>query len=72
MKELIDAAGKLSGWAVAVKTAAESEGGKGWFWYEILGTTPASTVVANGHGVPLCIGCHTRGRDGVLTEHPLD
>jgi hypothetical protein len=23
-------------------------------------------------GVPLCIGCHTRGRDGVLTEHPLD
>ncbi|HET9024805.1 MAG TPA: hypothetical protein VFN64_09550 [Burkholderiaceae bacterium] len=72
VKELLDAAGKLSGWAVAVKTATESEGGKGWFWYEILGTTPGSNVVANGHGVALCVGCHARGRDGVLTEHPLD
>ena len=72
VKELLDATGKLSGWAVAVKTAAETDGGKGWFWYEILGTAPGSSVVASGNGVPLCVGCHVRGRDGVLTEHPLD
>ena len=72
VKELLDATGKLSGWAVAVKTAAQSDGGKGWFWYEILGTTAGGNVVANGAGVPLCVGCHIRGRDGLLTEHPLD
>ena len=72
VKELLDAGGKLAGWAVSVKTSADSDGGKGWFWFEILGTTAGSQTVANGPGVPLCVGCHTRGRDAVLTEHPLD
>jgi hypothetical protein len=72
VKELLDAGGKLTGWAVSVKTSADSDGGKGWFWYEILGTTAGSQMVANGPGVPLCVGCHARGRDAVLTEHPLD
>lgn len=72
VKELLDAAGKLSGWAVAIKTADQGDGAKGWFWYEILGTTPGSNVVASGQGVPFCVGCHARGRDGALTEHPLD
>ena len=72
VKELLDAGGKLAGWAVSVKTSAESDGGKGWFWFEILGTTAGSPQVASAQGVPLCVGCHTRGRDVVLTEHPLD
>lgn len=72
VKELFDAGGKLSGWAVSVKTAADNDGGKGWYWFEILGAAAGSPVVANGNGVPLCVGCHTRGRDAVLTEHPLD
>ena len=72
VKELMDAAGKLSGWAVAVKTAEHGDGAKGWFWYEILGTTPGSGVVANGQAVPLCVSCHAKGRDAVLSEHPLD
>ena len=72
VKELLDAAGKLAGWAVAVKTSVDSNGGKGWYWFEMLGTTAGSPIVAGGHGIPLCIGCHARGRDGVLTEHPLD
>jgi hypothetical protein len=72
VKELLDAAGKLSGWAVAVKTAEQGDKGKGWFWYEIRGTTPGSGVVANGQAVPLCIECHAKGRDAVLSEHPLD
>lgn len=72
VKELLDGAGKLTGWAVSVKTSADGAGGKGWYWFEILGTTPGSRVVASDHGVPLCVGCHARGRDAVLTPHPLD
>jgi hypothetical protein len=72
VKELLDEAGKLSGWAVSVKTAANSDGGKGWYWYEILGSTSSGSVVAQANGVPLCAGCHTRGSDFVLISHPLD
>jgi hypothetical protein len=71
VKELLDAGGKTTGWAVSVKTSASSEGGKGWYWYEILGA-PSGNVVAQANGVPLCSGCHTRGRDFVLIPHPLD
>ena len=71
VKELLDASGKLSGWAVTVKTDADSAGGEGWFWYEILGTTDGSRVVADSNGVPLCFGCHALGRDFVLIPHPL-
>jgi hypothetical protein len=71
VKELFDASGKLSGWAVSVKTSQDSQGGDGWFWYEILGTTASGNVVAKANGVPLCVGCHAPGRDFVLIEHPL-
>jgi hypothetical protein len=72
VKELMDPAGKLSGWAVAVKTAEQGDGAKGWFWYEIFGTTPGSSVLASGQAVPLCVSCHAKGRDAILSEHPLD
>ena len=72
VKELMDPAGKLSGWAVSVKTAEQGDGAKGWFWYEIFGTTAGSSVLANGQAVPLCVSCHAKGRDAVLSEHPLD
>ena len=72
VKELQDSSGKLTGWAVSVKTAADSDGGKGWYWYEILGTTPGGTVTAQANGVPLCSACHLRGKDLVLIPHPLD
>jgi hypothetical protein len=72
VKELMDPAGKLSGWAVAVKTAEHGDGAKGWFWYEIFGTTPGSSILANGQAVPLCVSCHAKGRDAILSEHPLD
>jgi hypothetical protein len=71
VKELLDATGKINGWAVSVKTAEASDGGKGWYWYEILGAS-GGNVVAQANGVPLCAGCHTRGRDFVLIPHPLD
>jgi hypothetical protein len=72
VKELQDGSGKLAGWAVSVKTAADSDGGKGWYWYEILGTTPAGTVTAQANGAPLCSACHMRGKDFLLIPHPLD
>ena len=71
VKEMYDADNQLQGWAVMVKTAADSDGGKGWFWYEITSTTDGSTPVAAGNGVPLCFGCHGVGNDFVLTEFPL-
>jgi hypothetical protein len=71
VKEMYDASGKLQGWAVMVKTSADSANGKGWFWYEVTSTTDGSKPVAIGNGVPLCAGCHFVGRDYVLTGYPL-
>ena len=72
VKELLDAGSKVSGWAVSVKTSADSDGGKGWFWYEVLGASSSGNVTAQANGEPLCSGCHTRGRDFVVISHPLD
>ena len=44
VKEMFDASGKLRGWSVGVKTAADSAGGKNWFWYEVESTDPAGNV----------------------------
>jgi hypothetical protein len=71
VKEMYDGSGKLQGWAVMVKTTADSAGGKGWFWYEVTSTTDGFNPVAAGNGVPLCFGCHFTGRDFVLSEYPL-
>jgi len=71
VKEMFDKDGKLEGWAVMLKTAADSDGGKGWFWYEITSTTDPSNPVRIGNGVPLCFGCHATGADYVLTDYPL-
>ncbi len=71
VKEMFDADGELEGWAVMVKTQAESDGGQGWFWYETTSTEDASSVVGIGNGVPLCYGCHSIGKDFVLTGFPL-
>ncbi len=72
VKELLDEVGKVAGWGVSVKSSTDSDGGKGWYWYEILGTTSSGSVVSQAHGQPLCSGCHTGGRDFVLIPHPLD
>ena len=71
VKEMYDDSGKLQGWAVMVKTSDDSAGGKGWFWYEVTSTTDGSKPVASGNGIPLCFGCHSTGRDFVLTKYPL-
>lgn len=72
VKEMYSAKGDLQGWAVAVKTAAASDDGKGWYWYEVKSTTDNRRPVAAANGVTLCSGCHTAGRDFVLSNYPLE
>jgi hypothetical protein len=57
----------VTGWAVGVKTAAGSDRGAAWYWYEVTSTRPGASPVADGKGVPLCSGCHASGTDYVLT-----
>ena len=71
VKEMYTEAGVLQGWAVMVKTQADSANGQGWFWYETTNVNDASDIVAAGNGVPLCFGCHSLGKDFVLTGYPL-
>ena len=70
VKEFYDANGDLSGWAVSVKTQAESATGQGWYWYEVTSVTDGSSPVAAGNGVALCWGCHASGNDFVLSRYP--
>ena len=80
VKELYDDSDALVGYAVAVKLAAKSDGGKNWYWYErvpldSMAPHDAKTgVVADGKGDPnttalsICVGCHVAaGSDGMHT-----
>ncbi len=66
--ELYDASGvNLMGWAVSVKTSAYSDGGFGWYWYEVASTNNPNKLVGQGVGLGQCIGCHAAGEDYVLS-----
>lgn len=69
--EMLDADGALTGWGGSVKTHAASLGGSGWFWYEVRSTTDGENPAASNWGIPSCVGCHTSGRDFVLSDYPL-
>ena len=71
VKEMFNATGVLEGWAVMVKTGAESNDGNGWFWYETTDVADRSNIVAAGNGVTLCYSCHAGGDDFVLTAYPF-
>ncbi|HVJ92125.1 MAG TPA: hypothetical protein VM580_20130 [Labilithrix sp.] len=62
--------GKLTGWAAYVKTEDSSNGGKGWYWYEVFDVTPGSRSIG-GQGSGICTGCHSAGRDFVRVPYPL-
>ena len=74
VKELYEAdKTTLMGWAVMVKTNAQSNGGQGWYWYEIFSTTDGSNPDFDGNGLVACIGCHaTGGTDFFRTPYPLE
>ena len=62
VKELYFGGSTVQLWAVEVKVQDDSDGGRGWYWWE--GGT-------SGFGNPTCTGCHAGGRDYVLTPFPL-
>ncbi len=62
----------LIGWAVMVKTEAQSNNGQGWYWYEVQSTTDGSNPTTNRNGDPNCSGCHeSNGNDLIQTAYPL-
>lgn len=71
VKEFYDGANKVNGWAAYVKTQAASDGGKGWYWYEVFDATPGADPASEGLGDTTCTGCHARGRDYVRIPYPL-
>lgn len=85
VKELWDkAGGAITGYAVYVKTAADSAAGVNWYWYEDApALNPPGGVVADGFGdmgVPktVCVDCHSHAdsmfaataRDFVFVQVP--
>jgi len=61
---------EVTGWAVSIKTDPASANGQGWYWYETFSTQPGASSI-EGQGKALCVGCHSGGRDYVLTPSPL-
>ncbi len=72
VKEMYDEGRELLGWAVSVKTDADSDRGRNWYWYETISTTDPSDIVVEGMGAQLCVRCHARGGvDNVRIPYPL-
>ncbi|MDY8137067.1 cytochrome P460 family protein [Aquimarina sp. 2201CG5-10] len=72
VKEMYSEDGTLAGWAVMAKTQDTTDGGNGWFWYEVTSTEDPNELAAKGNGVVGCISCHNAGgRDMVRTAFPF-
>jgi hypothetical protein len=70
VKEVYDDTSALVGYAVGVKIAAESQGGRNWYWYERV----RENVVVDGLGdtglaKSVCVGCHAAA--GSDTKHAV-
>jgi hypothetical protein len=61
----------LTGWAMYIKTQETSDGGKGWYWYEVFDVTPGASAIG-GQGSSTCTGCHSSGKDFVRVPYPLE
>ncbi len=71
VKELYTASNQIYGWAVSLKTQANADGGRGWYWYEVLNKTPGAAPVVSANGFGGCTGCHAAGTDFVRTRFPF-
>jgi hypothetical protein len=71
IKELYGSGNSVTGWAVGIKLAGDSDGGKAWYWYEVFSTQAGASPAFAGRGLALCSNCHRAGRDYVLTPVPL-
>ena len=70
IKELFLGQDEVGGWAVLVKTEEESQGGRGYYWLEVIDTN-ATSADYEGQGIGVCVGCHSAGRDYFRTPWPL-
>lgn len=61
-----------AGWSVMVKVDVESQGGQGWYWFEVFTSNLGDRYIADGMGVQLCTGCHMPGKDFFLSKFPLE
>jgi mono/diheme cytochrome c family protein len=71
VKEMFNEDNTLSGWAVMAKTQDKTDGGNGWFWYEVTSPENKDAIAAIGNGVTGCFSCHTIGKDMVRSNFPL-
>lgn len=72
VKEFFQSDMTPSGWAVWVKTAADSADGAALYWYENFSNTDNSSPAANAKGIPLCVNCHkTVSTDFFRSPWPL-
>jgi hypothetical protein len=63
VKELVADGGRPGGFAVMRKVRARSgTDGRGWYFYEAIG----GGAIA-GRGARICVTCHARGRDFLLS-----
>lgn len=62
--------GQVTGWAAYVKTEDASASGTGWYWYEVF-SLDANASAIEGQGKATCTGCHSGGKDFVLSPYPL-
>lgn len=67
IKELTSG-GSLYGWAVWVKVDADSAGGNGLYWYELIQGDAGDKVYGDARGSSDCVGCHAPGRDYLLSD----
>lgn len=67
VKELYGRNGStVRGWAVMLKIQADSNLGRGWYWYETFNGSGGGGI-----GDPVCTGCHSTGKDFVRIPFPL-
>lgn len=72
IKELFLGNDEVSGWAVFVKNYADSDEGRGFFWFETTSTAADHEPDFAGQGLGVCTGCHAAGQDYVRTAYPFE
>ncbi|WP_024741377.1 cytochrome P460 family protein [Tenacibaculum maritimum] len=71
VKEQYKEDGTPYGWSVMAKTGNKTDGGNGWFWYEVTDNKDISKKATLGNGVKGCVSCHAIGKDMVRAEFPF-
>jgi len=72
VKELTSS-GVLYGYSVWVKVQDATDGGNGFFWYELIHHAGGGdTVSGNARGSRECVGCHRAGKDYSRSTLPFE